>query len=297
MSSSCSSFIEVGLRHPLAMAPGPPIERLPEELLIHLLNYLDAVPPSETKIREEPSLKLTTSDLCSLKNASLVSKQWRRLVLPSLFRHTRLRLDEPTRRHCPVCTALDGKPRGSSSGEARPAEVNGDGAIDQYHVDLVKEGLGSLYPDSPTDSPPGPAPAGAGTCGPEALHWETSATWIPRFYHNLKDFLDFVIRHELASKVVSFVVMTDQMLGEKMERYPHRAAEKGRDQRYRAAAAFWQHLLSVLDPSRIAIVSPPSDLACLTNCAIDTFGTHRSPWEGGMRPALTFLQATGLLVI
>ncbi|TKA73263.1 hypothetical protein B0A55_06620 [Friedmanniomyces simplex] len=79
------------------------------------------------------------------------------------------------------------------------------------------------------------------------------------------------VSHDLASKIESFVLVTERMLSGKFDRFPHRAGAD-RDWRYRCAAAFWQHLLSELDPLRIVVLAPPTDLACLTNCAIDTFG-------------------------
>lgn len=60
------------------------------------------------------------------------------------------------------------------------------------------------------------------------------------------------------------------MLETKLHRFPHEAADK--DWRFPASAAFWAHLLAVIDPSTITILAPPLDLACLTNCAVDTFG-------------------------
>ena len=43
-----------------------------------------------------------------MKHISAVSKLWRRLVIPSLFKHARLRLGGPLRQHwseCKTCNA------------------------------------------------------------------------------------------------------------------------------------------------------------------------------------------------
>lgn len=40
------------------------------------------------------------------------------------------------------------------------------------------------------------------------------------------------------------------------------------DRRYDASAAMWQHLFSVMDPQRVAIVAPPMVLAFFCNALI-----------------------------
>ena len=81
------------------------IDKLPEELLLHVFNYLESTPPSEVKIRHEPSLELTRSSKTTLKDVSTISKRWRRIVLPLLFKHARLRIDIPWRKEWSKCAA------------------------------------------------------------------------------------------------------------------------------------------------------------------------------------------------
>lgn len=69
---------------------------LPEELLLSIFEHLNPSPPSIIKSRLEPSLELTYSETPTLKNISLVSRRWRRIALPLLFRYSRLRLDKIT---------------------------------------------------------------------------------------------------------------------------------------------------------------------------------------------------------
>ncbi|KAK5124602.1 hypothetical protein LTR85_001315 [Meristemomyces frigidus] len=240
------------------------IERLPEELLLHILTFLDTPPPSELKLGQEPTLRLTASDEQTYKAISSISKRWRRLVLPLLFKHTRLRLDDAPRKHwsmCSVCTAKALRSRLQGGEPFQPT-----GVIDQYHLDMLEDAATfatkarlSAHVPRVLDGPAGDPVLG------------NFLTWSSRFYHSLRDFLDFLHQQDLASSVQSFVLMTAQMLPEKLARFPHLAAVD-RDWRYKAAAAFWQHLLSVVDLERVVILAPPIDLACLTNCAIDTFG-------------------------
>jgi hypothetical protein len=243
-------------------AAAPPISRLPEELLLQILTYLETPPPSLTNARQEPSLKLTVTPHKPYKQSSCVSKLWRRVTLPLLFKHVRFRLDDCPKKHwedCPFCneTSLNETPH------------HGAPEVHDFHADMRADALRLL---------------GQGKCDETQLlpAWQQRMpygqsmvrnylTWVPRFYHGLQDILDFLEARNIASCVESFVVMTDRMLSEKLDRFPHRAAPD-RDWRYKAAAAMWQHLFSTLNPSRVVILAPPMDLACLTNCAIDTFG-------------------------
>ncbi|KAI5467184.1 hypothetical protein BGZ63DRAFT_19753 [Mariannaea sp. PMI_226] len=66
------------------------IQRLPNELLIHLLTFLDSSGKTQESLRQDPE-KLTrpvhSADNLHLKSASLVCRLWRQSVLPLLFRN------------------------------------------------------------------------------------------------------------------------------------------------------------------------------------------------------------------
>ncbi|KAM0709752.1 hypothetical protein Q7P35_003792 [Cladosporium inversicolor] len=236
------------------------LNSLPEELQLLILEFLDTPSPASSRLRQEPSLALTDNEDRTLKRLSLVSKRWRRLVLPTLLKYARLRLDRPPRvewNACPVCN-------GSivATGQADMAQS------DQYHVDMVSAALsqrGSTLPSGKLL-----AEVSAYDNDVAAVHPSTTFTWIQRFYHAMLDFKGFLRDNEIANVVESFVLYTDQMLEAKLHRFPHEAAAK--DWRFPASAAFWAHLLTIIDPSAITILAPPLDLACLTNCAVDTFG-------------------------
>ncbi|TKA59970.1 hypothetical protein B0A55_13507, partial [Friedmanniomyces simplex] len=244
---------------------GSPIARLPEEILLHILTYLDNEPPSLLNLREEPSLQLLSSDVQPLKHTASVSRQWRRLVLPLLFKYARLHLDAPPRpqwKACRTCGPVALSCRVDDIEPPFPAYSAG-----HYHQDMMEEAVAYLTNPHTLQAH---ETEGASASGLQ-LTQHIIFDWAPRIYHTLSDFLTFIVSHDLASKVESFVVVTERMLSGKFDRFPHRAGAD-RDWRYRCAAAFWQHLLSELDPTRIVILAPPTDLACLTNCAIDTFG-------------------------
>ncbi|GAB7322045.1 hypothetical protein MBLNU13_g03093t1 [Cladosporium sp. NU13] len=241
------------------------LSSLPEELQLLILDFLDSPPPSATRLRQEPSLALTDNEDQTLKRISLVSKRWRRLVLPTLFKYARLRLDRPPRiewNTCPVCNESV-----LATGKGRMAQPHELVHVDQCHVDMVSAAARRdsnsiserLCADLPIES--GEAPA---------LQPSTTYPWIQRFYHAMLDFLGFLQDNDIANMIESFVLYTGQMLEAKLHRFPHEAADE--DWRFPASAAFWAHLLTAIDPYTITIVAPPLDLACLTNCAVDTFG-------------------------
>jgi hypothetical protein len=242
------------------------LDSLPEELQLLVIGFLDCPAPSSGRLRQEPCLALTDSEDRTLKNISLASKRWRRLVLPTLFKHARLRLDQPPRaqwNECPVCT----------ESTTTTCEIHAAGRlvlsnVDQYHVDMVSEKQLPLGIRLSSESSAVSAQlqrAGISTDGSSATFG-----WMSRFYHTLRDFIDFLQDNDLADLIDTFVLYTDRMLEAKLHRFPHEAADV--DWRFPASAAFWAHLLSVVDPATITIIAPPLDLACLTNCAVDTFG-------------------------
>ncbi|KAM0720340.1 hypothetical protein Q7P37_004476 [Cladosporium fusiforme] len=246
------------------------LDALPEELQLLILEYLDTPSPSSQKLRQEPSLALTSSDDRTLKNLSVASKGWRRLVLPPLFKCARLRLDTPPKPEwaaCSVCNEAAILPDGVAHETTSMTK-----RVDQYHADMVAAALarcnGNLRAGRLDDE--AQQMGEMAFSEKERIRPSAALAWIPRFYHSLCDFIEFFQGNDLTGAVDSFVLYTDQMLTEKLHRFPHEAADK--DWRFPASAAFWAHLLAVISPSEITILAPPTDLACLTNCAIDTFG-------------------------
>ncbi|KAF4632899.1 hypothetical protein G7Y89_g5240 [Cudoniella acicularis] len=65
------------------------VETLPNELLCNILGFLDTPKPSASRLYDEPTFKVTDTEIADLKAASRVSKRWRRATIPMLFKHTR----------------------------------------------------------------------------------------------------------------------------------------------------------------------------------------------------------------
>lgn len=245
------------------------ISDLPEELLVNVFEYLLSAAPSEVKLRHEPSLELTSSGRHTLKSASCVSKRWRRVVLPLLFQYTCLRLDITPRSHWSECVHC----KSMFSGGLDPSSEASDllKGANLCHANMMssmktqflgqEQGLAIFNKNTNTSMP------AESSKSPDD---GKTAAWVPRFYHALKDFLDFLQGAKLAAYICSFVVSSDRMVDRKPT--PVSLQHVRRDWRYPAAAAFWQYFLSIVDPDRVVIVAPPAELACLTNAVIDTFG-------------------------
>lgn len=103
LETPAQAFSEVALedRSTVEAHPGPnkstkptTIEDLPNELVSNVFKYFDAPQPSSTKLNDEPVFEVTKSEDATLKAISLVSKRWRKAILPRLFQHARLTLTE-----------------------------------------------------------------------------------------------------------------------------------------------------------------------------------------------------------
>src|SRR3569833_4676970 len=74
-------------------AVATPIDRLPVEILAHVLSFLDSPSPSDLRLHDQPSKEMLESSDTNLKNTSLESRRWRSTALSLLFRHVIWRLD------------------------------------------------------------------------------------------------------------------------------------------------------------------------------------------------------------
>ncbi|KAF2173053.1 hypothetical protein M409DRAFT_17003 [Zasmidium cellare ATCC 36951] len=231
------------------------IASLPEEILLTIFEYLDSPPPSQLKSRLEPTLDLTKSNNHIYKSISQVSHLWRRIILPLLFRYSRLRLDVPPRKEWSECSAC---------GEHQPASTTIDHPVDEHHNPLFATAYKNINTATANHSEHSPSR------GPNFIL--STLHWASRIHHSLTDYLAFLQRNNLPASIHSFALLTNCMIEESQHRFPHRMAATY-DYRYRAAADLWHQLFKAVPGlKRVVIVAPPADLACLTNCAIDLFG-------------------------
>lgn len=234
------------------------MERLPEELQLRILEHLDSRPPSELKARQEPNLNLISSEEAALKNASCLSKRWRRIALPFLFRHACLQVDRPVNASWLECCLHNGASLRLGASEAPPRTDP-----DRYHFDML-----SASPRTAADMDVTPSLwlRKIRSANNANIHEQETKAWAARIYHASRDFLSFITTSRLESQISSFVLLSDGMKTTKVGQLPSHILY---DWRYEASAAMWQHLLSVIDPYRVAIVAPPMELACFCNSFIN----------------------------
>lgn len=72
-----------------------PVSTLPNEILSHVLSFLDAPRDLSEGLMDEPCFELTDSKIGNLKAAACVSKQWRQAAFPMLFKHPHFVVTEP----------------------------------------------------------------------------------------------------------------------------------------------------------------------------------------------------------
>ena len=221
------------------------IDSLPEELLLNILELLDRPPPSQLNSRKEPSLEVTSSVQRDYKNISVVSKRWRRISLPLLFKHTRLSLSEDI------------------SGPSSKANLSQKLSSDEITPKATSSSNGPWDYEQSNHA---------------QAYQQVASTRSTLNLHELQNFLEFLRFNNLINLVQTFVLLASHdseyntHLGEcdSENRYPHRETHSAN--KYRVSATFWQMLFSSISPIRVIIVASPSNMGRLTNCAIDMRG-------------------------
>lgn len=71
------------------------IKALPNEILDNIFARLDTAAPSDSGLYDEPIFAITSSEITDLKSSSTVCWRWRRAVLPLLFKHMCLIIQDP----------------------------------------------------------------------------------------------------------------------------------------------------------------------------------------------------------
>ncbi|KXX76613.1 hypothetical protein MMYC01_208449 [Madurella mycetomatis] len=77
----------------MALEQSVTIDVLPPELLVQIFGLLDGPAPSDARFHDQPEIDMLKTSKTPLKDISLVSKRWRAIVLPVLFRNVVWTLD------------------------------------------------------------------------------------------------------------------------------------------------------------------------------------------------------------
>jgi hypothetical protein len=247
------------------------VECLPDELTLNIFSFLDAQAPrpSLDGFDEEPSTNITSHSVTTLKNVSLVSHSWRRIVLPLLFSFGRVHLPS-AKRVIPVShhliDYLDQHDESHPQLSAHEILISKDvQKIRKYQPGLIKVDLQTpMYTIEDGDSYLNAAPE----------EWKL---WAPTERGPVAAYLDFLRKHGISRHTRSLVVQTNAELGDKaFVLWIMLVTAPARD--------LWEVIFATINPARIMIAAHPDVMAILTNSKVRT-------WDGWMfRMSLHYLE-------
>jgi hypothetical protein len=238
------------------------MDSLPNELLAQIAAHLDVDAPSITQFAHEPSTQLTCSESSPLKSLSQVSWRYRKVVLPVLFKYSRVELD-PSPQWVPLdarlienmqhqLTTLSthefmiyNKMRSKFKSSSMFAY---DEAFDDLLINLCR-----IQEDD------------------NFLKSAPSILWLPHIPGSFTDFERFVAQYALKHHIKSVVVHTER-------EYELRHVSTADAHLARAVTEIWTKLFSVLEPTRVVVAAPPSTLAGL----LDTQMVSADTWAFDM---------------
>lgn len=223
------------------------MDSLPNELLIQIATHLDSEAPSSTRFAHEPSPSLTESQHVPLKLLSLVSWRWRKIVLPILFRHSRISLDKT-----PQWVPVDARLVDSMQTELSRLS-NHEFQIYTKMRSKFKSSSAFAYEKSFDDLL-------INLCrvqeGDEFLKTVPHILWLPHLPVTFEKFARFVTQYGLKHHIKSVVVHTDK-------EYQLRHVTTADAPLARAVTEIWSSIFLNLEPTRVVVAAPPATLAGL----------------------------------
>ncbi|KAI8931890.1 hypothetical protein NX059_010794 [Plenodomus lindquistii] len=236
---------------------------LPNELLIQIASQLDLDPPSITKFRHEPTPQLTISDAIPLKCLSQVSRRWRKIVLPILFRYSRIALDPE-----PQWVPVDARLIDSMQGQLTKLS-NHEFMIYTKLRSKFKSSTAFAFEENFDDLL-------INLCriqdGDEFLKAVPRILWLPHLPKSFVGFTRFVSQYTLKHHIKSVVVYTNQ-------EYELRHVSTADAPLARAVNEIWSQVFSHLDPARFVVAAPPTTMAGL----LDTQMQSADAWAFDMK--------------
>ncbi|KAJ4290617.1 hypothetical protein N0V90_010835 [Kalmusia sp. IMI 367209] len=224
------------------------MDKLPNELYIRIASHLDVQPPSITKFTHEPTVDLTCSNETPLKALSQVSWRWRKIVLPILFRFSRIPLDKN-----PEWVPIDARILDNMQGQLSKLSAHELQVYTRMRSKFKSTDLGAAF-EIQFDE------VLMNLCRIEeddnVLKECPHMLWFPHFPRSFADFLRFMRQYELKHHIKSVVVHTNKEYG--LYDVPETDAYLGR-----VVHELWTQLFTSLDPTRIVVAAPPSTMAGL----------------------------------
>lgn len=223
------------------------MDSLPNELLMQIASHLDSTPPSIAKFAYEPAADLTCAGETSLKALSQVSWRWRKIILPILFRYSRISLN-PDPRWVPIdARMIDNMQEQLSNLSNHETRV-------LYRMrNKFKSSPVFAYDETYDDLL-------INLCriedGDEFLKSVPNPLWFPHLSKGFSDFSRFVREYALKRHIKSIVVYTDK-------EYELRHVPTADANLARAVAEIWSQIFFRLEPTRVVVAAPPTTLAGL----------------------------------
>ncbi|KAH7377862.1 hypothetical protein BKA66DRAFT_467376 [Pyrenochaeta sp. MPI-SDFR-AT-0127] len=236
---------------------------LPNELLIQIASHLDTEPPSITKFAYEPTSELTCSNFTPLKFLSCASWRWRKIVLPILFRYTRISLDTE-----PQWVPIDARLVDSMQGQLTKLS---------NHEYQVYEKMRSKFKSSPTFAYDEAFDDILRNIvriqdGDDFLKSAPNILWFPHLEKSFAKFGDFIAQYTLKHHIKSIVIHTDK-------EYELRRIAAVTAPLDRAVAEIWSQIFAQLEPTRVVVAAPPTTFEGL----LDTEMYSSDTWAFDMK--------------
>ncbi|RYN97759.1 hypothetical protein AA0120_g2739 [Alternaria tenuissima] len=234
------------------------MQALPNELLAQIASHLESQPPSITKFNHEPSADLAFSyteiNTKPLKSLSLVSWRWRKVVLPILFRFTRIALDKE-----PQWVPMDA--RLVDSMQLQLSSLSN-------HEFMLYTKLRSKFKATTGEAF---APAMDDVLiqlfriqdGDEFLKTTPSIVWLPHLSKDFNNFSRFVTGNKLKHHIKSVVLHTDK-------EYDLRHVSTAQEPLAREVTDIWNKVFDILEPTRVVAAAPPKTMAALLDSHVGT---------------------------
>ncbi|PVI02409.1 hypothetical protein DM02DRAFT_717381 [Periconia macrospinosa] len=230
------------------MVIGSKIKGFHIRILLQIAAHLDSPAPSVAKFAHEPSTNLTCSEKTPLKNLSCVSWRWRKIVLPILFRYSRIPLDPN-----PQWVPIDARIIDNMQGQLTKLS-NHELQVYQHMRSKFKSSGSSAYEESFDDLL-------INLCriddGDNFLKSVPHILWFPHLPRTgFTQFSRFVQQYTLKHHIKNVVVYADR-------NYELRHVSTADAHLAKVVQEIWTQIFELLEPTRIVVAAPPSTLAGL----------------------------------
>jgi hypothetical protein len=230
------------------------MQSLPNELLAQIAAHLADQPPSIIKFNHEPTANLAYSNTAPLKALSQVSWRWRKVVLPILFRFTRIPLDKE-----PQWVPMDARLVDSMQGQLSKLS-NHEFMLYTKLRSKFKSTSGFAFEPEMDD-------VLIQLCriqeGDEFLKTTPRIVWLPHLSKWFEQFVRFVEGNKLQRHVKSVVLHTDK-------EYDLRHVSTAEGPLSRSVSDIWSQIFGCLEPERVVVAAPPKTMAALLDSAVGT---------------------------